>query len=103
MARNVTGRPVVAAHVSRACQAWHRASGVNVLTLGVSRAIAEESGKGITVRWGLREASSTDAGRRTGTRVEVWHHWDERARARAVLHPMARLLNPESMPGQLPP
>jgi len=39
------------------------------------------------VRWGLKEAQSNRAGRRTGTGYEVWYTRDERARDREVLHP----------------
>jgi hypothetical protein len=38
------------------------------------------------VRWGLEEAQSKDAGRRTGTGSEVWHTRDEWARDHEVLH-----------------
>ena len=38
------------------------------------------------MRWGLKEAQSKDAGRRTGTGSEVWYTRDERARDREVLH-----------------
>jgi orotidine-5'-phosphate decarboxylase len=56
-----------AAHAQRVCRAWHRASEVQVLAPGVRAAEGEEQGKGVTVRWGLKEAQSKDAGRRTGT------------------------------------
>ena len=39
------------------------------------------------MRWGLEEAQSKRAGRRTGTGYEVWYTRDERARDREVLHP----------------
>jgi len=39
------------------------------------------------VRWGLEEAQSKGAGRRTGTGSEGWLIRDERARDREVLHP----------------
>ena len=39
------------------------------------------------MRWGLKEAQSKRAGRRTGTGYEVWPTRDERARAREVRHP----------------
>ena len=39
------------------------------------------------MRWGLKEAQSNRAGRRTGTGYEVWPIRDERARDREVLHP----------------
>ena len=39
------------------------------------------------MRWGLEEAQSEDAGRRTGTGSEVWYIRDEWARDHEVLHP----------------
>ena len=52
------------------------------------------------MRWGLEEAPSKRAGRRTGTGEEVWHTRDERARAREVLHPQGvGLIHPASMRG----
>jgi hypothetical protein len=59
---------------------------VKVLAPGVRAAEGEEQGKGVTARWGLEEAQSKDAGRRTGTGYEVWYTRDERARDREVLH-----------------
>ena len=47
---------------------------------------------GVTVRWGLKEAQSNRAGRRTGTGSEVWPTRDERARDREVLHPQRGVL-----------
>ena len=47
---------------------------------------------GVTVRWGLKEAQSKCAGRRTGTGAEVWYTRDERARDREVLHPQRGVL-----------
>jgi len=44
------------------------------------------------VRWGLEEAQSKSAGRRTGTGSEVWYTRDERARDREVLHPQGGVL-----------
>ncbi|PQP34730.1 hypothetical protein C6A37_06215 [Desulfobacteraceae bacterium SEEP-SAG9] len=38
------------------------------------------------MRWGLEEAQSKDAGRRTGTGSEVWYTRDEWARDHEVLH-----------------
>jgi hypothetical protein len=53
-----------------------------------------------TARWGLEEAQSKRAGRRTGTGYEVWHTRDERARDREVLHPQGVcFINPASMRG----
>ena len=74
-----------AAQAQRVCRAWHRASQVKVLAPGVRAAEGEEKGQGTTARWGLEEAPSKDAGRRTGTGYEVWYTRDERARAREVL------------------
>jgi hypothetical protein len=52
------------------------------------------------VRWGLEEAQSKRAGRRTGTGYEVWCTRDERARDREVLHPQGvYFINPASMRG----
>jgi hypothetical protein len=56
------------------CQAWHRASEVKVLVPGDRGAEGEDQGKGVTVRWGLKEAQSKRAGRCTGTGSEVWDH-----------------------------
>jgi hypothetical protein len=56
-----------AAELFRVCRAWHRASAVQVLAPGVRAAEGDEQGKGVTVRWGLEEAPSKEAGRRTGT------------------------------------
>jgi hypothetical protein len=47
----------------RVCQAWHRACGVQVPTPGIRGAEGEEKGKGVTARWGLKEAQSERAGR----------------------------------------
>ena len=69
----------------RVCRAWHRTGEVKVLLPGVRRAEGQEKGKGVTATWGLEEAQSEAAGRRTGTRYEVWHIRDERARDREVL------------------
>jgi len=41
------------------------------------------------VRWGLEEAQSKRAGRRTGTGYEVWYTRDELARDNEVLHPQS--------------
>jgi hypothetical protein len=70
----------------RVCRAWHRASEVQVLAPSVRAAEGEEKGKDVTARWGLEEAPSKDAGRRTGTGEKVWYTRDERARDRKVLH-----------------
>ena len=54
---------------------------------GFRGAEGEEKGKGVIVRWGLEEAQSKSAGRRTGTGYEVWYTPDELARDSEVLHP----------------
>ena len=82
-----------AAQACRVCQASHRTIGVKVPEPGTGGAEGQEKGKGVTVRWGLKEAQSKSAGRGTRTGSEVWHVWDERARDREVLHsPMGRAL-----------
>jgi hypothetical protein len=67
------------------CRTWHRTHGVQVPVPGVRAADGEEQGKGVTARWGLEEAQSHDAGRRTGPGYEGWYTRDERARDREVL------------------
>jgi hypothetical protein len=85
---------------SRVCQAWHRTSEVQGLVPGMRGAEGEEKGQGVTARWGLEEAPSTRAGRRTGTGYEVWCTRDERARDREGLHPQGvYLINPASTHG----
>ena len=69
----------------RVCRAWHRTREVKVLLPGVRRAEGAEKGKGVIARWGLEEAQSNAAGRRTGTRYEVWYIRGERARDREAL------------------
>jgi hypothetical protein len=54
---------------------------------GLAEPKARSRARASTVRWGLEEAPSKHAGRRTGTGDEVWHTRDERARDREVLHP----------------
>ena len=78
-----------AAQFGRVWQAWHRTNGVEAPVPGISGAEGEEQGKGVTARWGLEEAQSKRAGRRTGTGYEVWYTRDERARDHKVLHPRA--------------
>jgi hypothetical protein len=53
---------------------------------------ARRRARASTVRWGLEEAQSKRAGRRTGTGYEVWCTRDERARDREVLHPQGGVL-----------
>jgi hypothetical protein len=60
---------------------------VKVLTPGIRGAEGKEKGKGVIVRWGLKEAQSENAGRRTGTGYEVWYARGERARDCEALHP----------------
>ena len=45
------------------------------------------------MRWGLEEAQSKRAGRRTGTGYEVWYTRDELARDREVLQPQRGVLD----------
>jgi hypothetical protein len=61
---------------------------------------ARRRARASTVRWGLEEAQSKRAGRRTGTGYEVWCTRDERARDCEVLHPQGvHFINPASMRG----
>jgi hypothetical protein len=71
----------------RVCRAWHRACEVKVLAPGISGAEGKEKGKGVIVRWGLEEAQSKSAGRRTGTGYEVWYARGEWARDHEALYP----------------
>ena len=71
----------------RVCRAWHRTYGVKVPMPGFRGAEGKEKGKGVIVRWGLEEAQSKSAGRRTGTGYEVWYAWGEWARDHEALHP----------------
>ncbi|MGH8071227.1 MAG: hypothetical protein ACRERE_39555, partial [Candidatus Entotheonellia bacterium] len=66
-------------------QAWHSAGGVQGPPPGLSGAEGEAKGTGVTARGRLKEAPSTDAGRRTGTGEEGWDPRDAWARAHAVL------------------
>ena len=54
---------------------------------GVRAAEGEEKGKGVTARWGLKDAWNEGAGRGTRTGYKVWSSRDERARDRKALHP----------------
>jgi hypothetical protein len=78
---------LLAAYRQRVCRAWHGACEVEVLTPGFRGAEGKEKGKGVIVRWGLKEAQSKNAGRRTGTGYEVWYARGERARDCKALHP----------------
>jgi hypothetical protein len=61
---------------------------------------ARRRARASTARWGLEEAPSTRAGRRTGTGYEVWYTRDERARDCEVLHPQGVcLIHPASTRG----
>jgi hypothetical protein len=61
---------------------------------------ARRRARASTVRWGLEEAQSKRAGRRTGTGYEVWYTRDERARDCEVLHPQGVcFIHPASMRG----
>ena len=59
---------------------------------GFRGAEGKEKGKGVIVRWGLEEAQSKSAGRRTGTGYEVWYARDEGARDLKVLYPLLGVL-----------
>ena len=61
--------------------------GVKVPCPGVRGAEEPGKGKGVTVRWGLKEAWNEGAGRGTRTGYEVWCARDEWARNHEVLHP----------------
>jgi len=61
-------RSIAAGDRQRVCRAWHRASEVQVLGRGIGGGEGKEKGKGVIARWGLEEAQSKHAGRRTGTR-----------------------------------
>ena len=80
-------RYICARDFSRVYRAWHRAYEVKVLVPGNRGAEGEEKGKGVIVRWGLKEAQSKSVGRRTETGYEVWYTRDELARDSEVLHP----------------
>jgi hypothetical protein len=79
--------------VARAAQAWAcvpcmlSCLGVKVPCPGIRGAEGQGKRKGVTVRWGLKEAWSECAGRGTRTGYEVWYAWDEWARDHKVLHP----------------
>ncbi len=57
-----------APHPQRVCQAWHRASRVKSPMPGIGGAEGYEKGKGIIVRWGLKEATGKPTTQRTGSR-----------------------------------
>ena len=61
--------------------------GVKVPCPGIRGAEGQGKRKGVTVRWGLKEAWNEGAGRGTRTGYEVWYAWDEWARDHKVLHP----------------
>jgi ribosomal protein S18 acetylase RimI-like enzyme len=52
-----------AGYSERVCRAWHVTTQVKVLRPGIRRAEGEGNGKGVTVRWGLKEAEPKAAGR----------------------------------------
>jgi hypothetical protein len=67
--------------------------GVKVPRPGIRGAEGQGKRKGVTARWGLKEAWNERAGRGTRTRYEVWYSRDERARDREVLHPQWAVLD----------
>jgi hypothetical protein len=83
---NLLAAWLLSADSCRVCPAWHRAGEVKVLVPGFRRAENQEKGKGVIVKWGLKEAQFKRAGRRTATGYEVWCTRDERARDCEVLH-----------------
>ena len=58
-----------AADRRRVCQAWHRSSGVQVPVPGNRGAEGKEKGKGVTARWGLKEAQSKMRGATNKNRI----------------------------------
>src|SRR5712692_5968629 len=66
--------------------------GVRVPCPGRGGTEGQAKRKGVTVRWGVKEAWSKGAGRRTGTGYEVWYVRDEWARNHKVLHPQRNVL-----------
>jgi hypothetical protein len=67
-------------------------SGVKVPCPGVRGAEGQGKRKGVTARWGLKEAWNEGAGRGTRTGYEVWYARGERARDRKALHPQRTVL-----------
>jgi hypothetical protein len=68
-------------------------SGVKVPRPGVRGAEGQGKRKGVTARWGLKEAWNERAGRGTRTRYEVWYRRGELARDRKALHPQRTVLD----------
>jgi len=72
--------------------------GVKVPCPGIRGAEGQGKRKGVTVRWGLKEAWNEGAGRGTRTGYEVWYARGELARNSKALHPQgACFINPASM------
>ena len=63
------GRSAAAGYRERVCQAWHRSSGVQVPVPGNRGAEGKEKGKGVTARWGLKEAQSKMRGATNRNRI----------------------------------
>jgi hypothetical protein len=61
--------------------------GVKVPRPGMRGAEGQGKRKGVTARWGLKEAWNDGAGRGTRTGYEVWYSRGELARDRKALHP----------------
>jgi hypothetical protein len=66
--------------------------GVKVPRPGVRGAEGQGKRKGVTARWGLKEAWNERAGRGTRTRYEVWYRRGELARDSKALHPQRTVL-----------
>ena len=47
--------------------------------------------QGVTARWGLEEAQSKGAGRRTGTGYGVWYTWNEPSHGGSAPRPLTHL------------
>jgi hypothetical protein len=79
--------------VTRAADAWAcvpcmlSCLGVKVSCPGARGAEGQGKRKGVTARWGLKEAWNERAGRGTRTRYEVWYRRGELARDSKALHP----------------
>ena len=59
---------------------------------GVRGAEGQGKRKGVTARWGLKDAWNEGAGRGTRTGYEVWYSRGERARDSKTLHPQWTVL-----------
>jgi hypothetical protein len=76
-----------AAHAQACVPCMLSCLGVKVPRPGMRGAEGQGKRKGVTARWGLKEAWNEGAGRGTRTGYEVWYARDEWARNHKVLHP----------------